>query len=152
MISGLVETQTFFRAVLVVTLITSKQSSVRLAPLQMIIHQITLGCSEVAVRTSILRVSLVSLDFVLLQAAFKTAFVVTKVAFEHFIWLRVLQVISHYSAKLRVEATVLTTGVTLSIFLLTLNCVNLDFVFDKTAFKTALVVTKVAGKNFLDFI
>ena len=60
--------------------------------------------------------------------------------------------ISHHSAKLRVEATVLTTGVTLSIFLLTLNCVNLDFVFDKTAFKTALVVTKVAGKNFLDFI
>ena len=87
MISGLVKTQTFFRAVLVVTLITSKQSSVRLAPLQMIIHQITLGCGEVAVGTSILRGSLVSLDFVLLQAAFKTAFVVTKVAFEHFIWL-----------------------------------------------------------------
>ena len=55
----------------------------------------------------------------------------------------------HHCAKLRVEATILTTRVTLSIFLLILNVVSLDFVFNKTAFKTALVVTKVACEDFL---
>ena len=69
----------------VLTLFTLRQSTPGLATAQVVFHQMTLGCAEVALRTLMLRVSFVSLELVFFQTAFKTALVVAKIAFVHFL-------------------------------------------------------------------